>query len=165
MAVYSSRQKEIHLTVPCKLITVPQQKQHLDMTLQAFADACNYVWQFGKENNVHQQWQLHQACYQVIRESFGLPANLAIRAVARVAPKLKQEKQFFYPYLPNNIVFDSRTFLLKDREWSVGLTLLHGREKFHLDVGKCQKKVLEGKKFASATLFKKYKSYYLDIQI
>lgn len=164
--IYSPLHREASLTVPCKLITIPQQRQQLDITLQAFADACNYVWMFGRENGVSQQWQLHQACYQIIRELYGLPANLAIRAVARVAPRLKEEKLMFPPFVPNHIVFDSRTFLLrKENEWSVGLTLLSGREKFHLDIGKCQKKVLEGKRSASATLFKKYKSYYLDIQV
>jgi len=165
MIISSTLQKETSRMVPCKLITIPQQKHHLDMTLQAFADACNYVWMFGKENGVSQQWQLHQACYQVIRELYGLPANLAIRAVARVAPRLKGEKSVLSPFLPNHIIFDSRTFLLKDNEWAVGLTLLNGREKFHLDIGNCQKRVLQGKNPASAVLFKKYKSYYLDIQI
>lgn len=163
--IISSIQRQTGCVVPCKLIAVPQQQQHLDITLRAFAEACNHVWTFGKQNNVSQQWHLHQACYQEIRELFGLPANLAIRAVARVAPALKDQKNLLYPFAANHIVFDSRTFLLKGGEWAVGLTLLKGREKFHLDIGNCQKRVLAGKQPASAILFKKYKSYYLDIQV
>lgn len=163
--IISSVQRQTGFVVPCKLTTGPQQRHKLDTTLQAFADACNYVWTYGKENKVSQQWQLHQACYQQIRERYGLPANLAIRAVARVAPALKGDKSIFYPFPPNHVVFDSRTFILKNEEWTVGLTLLDGREKFHLDIGNCQKKVLYGKNPASAILFKKYKSYYLDIQV
>jgi hypothetical protein len=163
--IISSIQRQTGCVVPCKLIAVPQQRNHLDITLQAFADACNYIWVFGKQNNMSQQWHLHQACYQDIRQLYGLPANLAIRAVARVAPILKDPKNVQYPFMPNHVVFDSRTFMLKDGEWAVGLTLLNGREKFHLDIGNCQKKVLFGKNPASATLSKKYKSYYLDIQV
>lgn len=163
--IISSVQRQTGCVVPCKLIAVPQQREHLDSTLQAFAEACNYVWTFGRQNNVSQQWQLHQACYQQIRELYGLPANLAIRAVAKVAPALKDQKNILQPFVPNHVVFDSRTFLLRSGEWTVGLTLLNGREKFHLDIGNCQKKVLSGKNPASAVLFKKYKSYYLDIQV
>jgi predicted transposase len=162
---HTPAQKETSCVVPCKLITIPQQRQHLEITLQAFADACNYVWIFGREKGVSQQWQLHQACYQVIRELYGLPANLAIRAVARVAPALKDDRKMFYPFLPYQIVFDTRTFSFKESEWAVGLTLLNGREKFHLDIGACHIKVLQGKNPSSAILFKKYKSYYLDIQV
>jgi putative transposase len=123
--IISSLQRQTGCVVPCKLTTGVQQRQHLEATLQAFADACNYVWTYGKQQKVSQQWPLHQACYQQIRERYGLPANLAIRAVARVAPSLRAEKAGFCPFQPNHIVFDSRTFMLKIDEWTVGLTLLH----------------------------------------
>ncbi len=156
---------EKNIAIPCKLLIIPQQREHLESTLQAFADACNYVWLFGKENGVSQQRKLHEACYQDIRDKFGLPANLTIRALARVATLLYYDKSSLYPFVPNKIAFDSRTFMLKDKEWSIGLTLLHGREKFHLDIGNFQKKKLQGRNITSATLVKKYKSYYLDIQV
>ena len=154
-----------HFAVPCKLVIIPQQKEHLDNTLQAFADACSYIWAYGKENKISQQKKLHEACYQTVREKFNLPANLTIRSIARVAILLKDGQAMLPPFQPNQVIFDTRTFQLKDKEWAVGLTLLHGREKFHLDIGSYQKKALTGKNITSAALIKKYKSYYLDIQI
>jgi predicted transposase len=154
-----------HFAVPCKLLIIPQQKEHLESTLQAFADACNYIWTYGTKNDISQQKKLHEACYQYVRENFNLPANLTIRAIARVAILLKDKTNRLPPFLPNQVIFDTRTFQLKDKEWAVGLTLLNGREKFHLDIGSYQKKALTGKNITSAALIKKYKSYYLDIQI
>jgi predicted transposase len=154
-----------HSAVPCKLVIIPQQKEHLESTLHAFADACNYIWSYGKQHGISQQKKLHEACYQHVREKFNLPANLTIRSIARVAILLKDKHNTLPPFQPNQVNFDTRTFQLKDKEWAVGLTLLNGREKFHLDIGSYQKKALTGKSITSAALIKKYKSYYLDIQI
>jgi putative transposase len=154
--------------VPCKLVMIPQQRQHLDNTLQAFADACNYIWEYAQQNQVSRQWHLHQACYQHIRKNFNLPANLAIRAIARVAPLLRKRKSAAYPFVPNLLVFDSRIFKLYKQgqlNWSLSITLLGGREKFELDLGAHQMKMLKDKDITSAILLKKYKSYYLDIPI
>jgi predicted transposase len=151
--------------IPCKLIALTPQKDQLEATCQAFANACDYVWTFGKETGIFQQWELHQACYKHIRTHFQLPANLAIRAIARVATLLKRKETSVSPFVPNQIDFDSRTFLLKESDWSVGLTLVSGREKFHLDINPHHMKVLKGKNPVSATLKRKYKSYYLEIPI
>ncbi len=94
----------------CKLAVVPQQREYLESTFQAFADACNYLWEYGHRHQLFQQWGLHQACYRTIRKQFSLPANLAIRAIARVATDLKGERSV-YPFQPDSILFDSRTFL------------------------------------------------------
>jgi hypothetical protein len=147
---------------------VPKQKEQLEITLQAFADACNYIWQYAKQNQVSGQWHLHQACYMHIRKHFNLPANLAIRAIARVAPLLRKEKSTAYPFLPNLLVFDSRLLKLhkqKSMNWSIGVTLLGGREKIGLDLGAHQMKMLKDREITSAILIKKYKSYYLDIPV
>ncbi len=154
--------------VPCKLVLVPQQKLQLDITLQAFADACNYIWEYAQQNQMSRQGLLHRACYQDIRKNFNLPANLAIRAIARVAPLLRKRKSTAYPFVPNLLVFDSRIFKLYKQgpiNWSLSITLLGGREKFELDLGAHQRKMLTNKEFTSAILIKKYKSYYLDVPV
>lgn len=167
MIVQSPRFTNISV-VPCKLLMVPQQRERLEVTLEAFAKACNYIWLYAKKHQLSQQWYLHQACYQYIRENFRLPANLAIRAIARMAPLLKEGKPVVYPFMPNMVVLDSRTFTLHKTgmsNWSISVTLLEGREKFHLDLGNHQMKMLKDKNVTSSVLLKKYKSYYIDIQI
>ncbi|HEX8532235.1 MAG TPA: hypothetical protein VF646_19500, partial [Cytophagales bacterium] len=43
--------------------------------------------------------------------------------------------------------------------------LLHGREKFHLDLAKRQQSLLEGCAPASTVLLKKYRSFYLEFNV
>jgi putative transposase len=151
-------------SISCKIVVIPQQRVLLDATMNAFADASNYVYQYGRSHIIHQQWALHQACYQTVRRKFGLPANLAIRAIARAAAELGRLRYAVPVFAPNQITFDSRTFVLHEVDWSVGITLLNGREKFHMDIGTHQKNLLKNLRPASAVLVKRYKSYYLEIR-
>jgi predicted transposase len=155
---------ELH-TLSCRLNIVPQQRGHLEDTLEAFAAACNNIWTYGVEHQTNQQWALHQGCYKTIRKLYSIPASLAIRAIARVAIDLKVRRPGAYPYAPNFIAFDSRSFILHKQDWSAGLTLLHGREKFHLDLAKRQQSLLEGCTPASTVLLKKYRSFYLEFNV
>jgi hypothetical protein len=152
-------------TLSCRLNIVPQQRGQLEATLEAFAAACNTIWAYGVEQQTNQQWALHQGCYKSIRKLYGIPASLAIRAIARVAIDLKVRRPGAYPYPPNYIAFDSRSFILHKQDWSAGLTLLHGREKFHLDLAKRQQSLLEGYAPASTVLLKKYRSFYLEFNL
>ncbi len=154
-------------TIPlsCKLNIVQQQREHLEETLQAFAAACSLIWTYGIEHQTSQQWVLHQGCYKTIRRMYGIPASLAIRAIARVAIDLRLRKAGTFPYAPGFIAFDSRSFMLHQQDWSVGLTLLHGREKFHLDIAGRQQKLLEEYAPASAVLVTRYRSFYLEFTL
>lgn len=151
-------------TIPlsCKLNIVQQQREHLEETLRAFASACDWIRTYGNEHQTSQQWLLHQGCYKTIRKLYGIPASLAIRAIARVAIDLRLRKSGTFPYLPNFIAFDSRSFMLHQQDWSVGLTLLNGRDKFHLDIAGRQQKLLEEYAPASAVLVTRYRSFYLE---
>ena len=77
-------------TISCKLQVDPHQAERIEATLQAFADACNFVAEWGCTHKVRFQYALHKGCYQAVRERFGLSANLAVRAIARVAPRLRK---------------------------------------------------------------------------
>jgi predicted transposase len=153
------------IPLSCKLNIVQQQREHLEETLRAFADTCNWIWTYGIEQQTSQQWALHQGCYKTIRKMYGIPASLAIRAIARVAIDLRLRKSGTFPYSPNFIAFDSRSFMLHQHDWSVGLTLLKGREKFHLDIAGRQQKLLEDYAPASAVLVTRYRSFYLEFTL
>ena len=66
------------ITAKLKLNTTPEQRKLLRETQLAYRDALNFVseWSFanGKTNN---QDKLQKACYDVVRERFGLPAQMA----------------------------------------------------------------------------------------
>ena len=84
-------------TLSCKLLVPPPVAARIDATLEAFAQACNFVADWGNEHKKHRQYDLHKGCYRDIRERFGLSANLAVRAIARVAPRLAHAKDAAQP--------------------------------------------------------------------
>jgi len=152
-------------TIPCKLIPAPHQAEAIDATIQAFADACNWVAAWGREQHVSRQYDLHKGCYRAIRERFGLSANLAVRVIARVSPRLSKSKTRNSTFQPTSIDYDARIFRFHEKDWSVGLTLLNGRVRIALKVGDFQLQALAGQNPTSATLVKKKKGYFLHIQV
>jgi len=152
-------------TIPCKLVVAPHQVAAIEATLQAFADACNWVADWGREHHVSRQYDLHKGCYYTIREKFGLSANLAVRAIARVAPRLSKVKTRNSIFQPTSIDYDKVIFRFHEADWSVGLTLVGGRIRFALKIGDFQYQALRGQKPTSAVLVKKKKGYYINIQV
>jgi IS605 OrfB family transposase len=152
-------------TISCKLQVAPYQVAHLKATMKAFADACNFVADYGRKNKVSRQFVLHKACYAEIRMRFKLSANLAIRAIARAAPRLAKAKTRNSAFKPTSIDYDARIFSFREGDRTVSLTLLNSRERFGLDIGEWQKKALKGQTPTSATLCKKGKDYSINIQV
>lgn len=152
-------------TISCKLQVAPYQVVHLNTTMKAFADACNFVADYGRKNKVSRQFALHKACYRDVRMRFGLSANLAVRAIARVAPRLAKAKTRNSTFKPTSIDYDARIFSFRETDWTVSLTLLNSRERFGLDIGEWQRKTLKGQSPTSAILCKKGKDYFIDIQV
>ncbi|HEY7710007.1 MAG TPA: transposase, partial [Candidatus Entotheonella sp.] len=85
--------------------------------------------------------------YYEVRERFGLSANLAIQAIRRVAMNRKaahtnQSKVGVFD--PGSIPYDARIFSLRESDWTVSLTLRHGRERLAMRLANYQKGKLTG---------------------
>jgi IS605 OrfB family transposase len=62
--------------------------------------------------------------------------------------------------------YDQRIFRLRERDWTVSLTLLGGSRRFELDIGDYQRRQLAGKNPTSAKLVKrKNGGYYLHVAV
>ncbi|MCV4796325.1 hypothetical protein OFB84_30840, partial [Escherichia coli] len=59
----------------------------LSRTVNRFANACNYALQVARRENAWNKFALQRLVYRELRERFGLSANLAIRAIARVGKR------------------------------------------------------------------------------
>jgi putative transposase len=150
------------LTIKCKLTPTAEQVLGIESTLKAFADACNWINQNTApkiKNNV----VLHSLVYHEVRGLFGLSSNLAVRALARVATNRKVNK--VKEFRPTSIDYDARIFDYREKDVTASLTLLSGRERIKLSLGKFQIDNLSGKKPTSATLTKHLGIYYLHIQV
>ena len=138
----------------------------IEATFTAFANACNFVADWGNQHKKHRQYDLHKGCYRVIRAQFGLSANLAVRAIGRVAPQLANPKTRHSRFQPSSIDYDARIFALDVESETVSIRLLDGRCTLALKLGDFQRQGLQGQKPTSATLKRGRKNrYYLDVQI
>ena len=156
------------LTLACKLQPTPEQVAKIDATLQAFADACNYANE-SVPAQITNKPTLQSLVYQDLREKFGLSANLAVRACARVGANRKTAKLKGKPvkgFKPTSADYDARIFSFRERDWTVSLTLIGGRERIAMQLGNYQMGKLKGRVPTSAQLCKHRDGlYYLHIQL
>jgi putative transposase len=142
-------------TIACKLAPTEEQRIELDATLVAFADACNFVAELARSLHTSNKVTLQHACYHDLRQRFGLSANLAIRAIARVCAALKVQAKMHSVFEPTSADYDARIFSFREWDWTFSLTLLHGRARLATALGDYQKGRLKGRLPGSATLVKR----------
>lgn len=156
------------LTVSCKLNVSALAVSKIEETLKAFADACEYV-NGAVPKNLTNELAMQSLVYHDVRARFGLPSQLAIHAIRRVSGNRKTAKQKGKPvnkFAPTSATYDVRTFSFREKDWTISLTFVGGRERFTLAVGNYQRGLLKGQKPKTATLVKrKDDSYYLNIQL
>ncbi|ABD02176.1 ISSoc1, transposase [Synechococcus sp. JA-2-3B'a(2-13)] len=162
------------LTVSCKLKVSQSQAAKLDATLEAFGQALNWVNQNTPEK-VANAVKLQSLCYREIRARFGLSSNLAQQICRRVAYARKVAQQKNRPVKALSLrdanankggfaTYDARIFSFREKDWSVSLTTVEGRERFELAIGRYQRERLAGSNPKSATLVKRKDGSY-SIQI
>lgn len=156
------------LTLACKLQPTPGQVAKIEATLKAFADACNYANQVVKPSVLNGR-SIQSLVYDSLREQFGLSANLAVRACARVGANRKAARVKDKPvksFKPTSADYDARIFAFREKDWTVSLTLVGGREHIKLYLGNYQTGKLTGREPTSAQLCKHRDGlYYLHIQL
>jgi IS605 OrfB family transposase len=156
------------LTIVCKLNPSEEVVKKIDTTLEMFSAACNYANQTVKPTTTSKT-SIQSQVYQTIREKFGLSANLAVRACARVGANRKTAKKDKKPvktFKPTSADYDARIFAFREKDWSVSLTLVGGREHIPIVTSNYQKGKLKGSKPTSAQLCKhRDGNYYIHIQV
>lgn len=156
------------LTVSCKLQPSNEQVALLEATLVNFAAACNWINQ-SVEQTLTNNVRIQALTYESVREKFELSSNLAIRAINRVASNRKTAKhkdRDVKDFLPKSVDYDARIFYYCEKNQTVSLRLVGGREKFSLRLGNYQIGKLKGKNPTSATLVKtRIGEYFINIQV
>jgi putative transposase len=162
------------LTVRCKLDGSDAHRAEMAATVEAFAQACRYVAR-QTPKAVTSKYELQARCYRSVREHFGLSANLAIRAIARVAANRKAAKATGGSadnYRGGSVQYDARIFRLYDE--TASLTLVGGRRRVPLALGNYQREQLArhagARRIRSAQLSMKRAArgkttFFLNIQI
>ncbi len=154
------------LTISCKLKASPSQAAKLDATLEVFGQALNWVNQNTPEK-VANAVKLQSLCYREIRARFGLSSNLAQQVCRRLAGARKVAQQKTRPvkaFKGGFATYDARIFSFCEKDWTVSLTTVEGRERLELALGHYQRERLAGSNPKSATLVKRKDGSY-SIQI
>src|SRR5262249_40128810 len=133
-------------TVVCKLAPTPEQVSEIEATLKAFAGGCEFAADTARAIGTTNKLKVQHACYEEMRQRFGLSANLAIRAIARACAALKVPARMHSRFEPTSVDYDARIFAFQEGNWTFGLTLLSGRVKLATILGERQKSLLKGKK-------------------
>ena len=131
-------------TVTCVATPTPEQADLLRETMLAFNAACGYVSKVAWKEGVFRQFDLHRLTYRDVRERFGLPAQLTVRAIAKVVDAYRVSKRKQAEFRPlGAITYDCRVLRLLNLS-TVSLTTLRGRIKVSLNIGGYQRDRLKG---------------------
>ena len=152
-------------SISCKLLVEQDQAKHITDTMSMFAHACNFIADYGRKHRVSQKFALQKAIDPEVRERFGLSANLAVRAIARVAACLAKAKTRKSAFKPTSVDYDVRIFSLNPGDWTVSVRLLDRRERFALNIGDWQRNAFSGANPTCAVLCRRGFEFYINIQV
>lgn len=126
-------------TLMVKLDTSEEQHNALLETMHRFNDACNYIANIAFDRKTANKIELQKVVYYDVRERFKLSAQLAIRAIAKVAEAYKRDKSIKPEFRPDGaIVYDQRILSWRGLE-AVSILSLSGRLKIPIRIGEYQK--------------------------
>jgi putative transposase len=115
------------LTEKLKLAPTQRQRRSLLKTLRVCNAAANRVAEIAFEHKTSNKFQVHHLAYNTIRDDFGLPAQMAVRAIAKACGAYKRDKKIkpeFRRY--GAIEYDQR--ILKTGKRIVSILTVDGRE-------------------------------------
>ena len=78
--------------IQIKLLPTVEQADELEQTMRRFNAACNWVAERAFERQLANSYALHKLYYYEVRETFDLPADIAILTFAQVAANYKRDK-------------------------------------------------------------------------
>lgn len=117
------------MTVAVKLQTTQEQARALSQTLERANEAANYLSDYAWQEQTFGQWALHKATYYDLRSRFSLPAQIAVRVIAKVADAYKLDKKTKRIFKPHgSIAFDERILHWYVAKQQVSITTLGGRQ-------------------------------------
>ena len=131
-------------TAQIKLLTTPEQAAALRCTLEQANAACQFVSNAAWEVKAFRQYDLHHKCYLAVREQFGLSAQVAVRAIAKVADAYKIGRKTRRNFKPTgSIAFDDRILSWRLQDQTVSIWTVVGRLRIPFVCGERQLELLQ----------------------
>ena len=137
----------------------------LDDTMAKFNAACNALSRQAWDTKTFRAFDLHKDAYHKTRADFALPAQLCVRAIAKVTDSYKTDRSQCHTFGPKGaVVFDARCFKMVGVS-SAELTTTQGRFSFSLAHGGKQREQLSRGITGEADLLFLDGNYYLSISV
>lgn len=155
-------------TVICEMLPIAPQGAALRDTMALFAKGCMMALEAGQKEGTSNKVKIQRLIYDQIREATKLPANLAIRAIARAAwamKAVKKTRRQVKQFRPTSIDYDERVFAYREHEEQVSLSTVSGRIHVPLQLGDFQRRKLAGKKPTAAKVVLKGREWFIHIVI
>jgi putative transposase len=134
----------VKLVSKIKLLPAIEQKQFLLDTLCAANRACEWISERAWHDNEFGQYNIHKKYYTRIRTKFKLSAQMAVRAIAKVADSYKSQQGAKCDFkLDGAIAYDSRILSWNIKNKTVSIWTLKGRQTIRFVVGERQYELLK----------------------
>jgi IS605 OrfB family transposase len=126
-------------TLLVRLETTQEQFKMLLDTMERFNEACNFIAPTAYRLRTANKMRLQKEVYREVRDKFGLSAQMAIRAIAKVCEAYKRDRSKKPKFKPHGaMVYDQRILSWKRLEQASILTL-KGRIRVPIRIGEYQK--------------------------
>lgn len=142
------------LVAQIKLQPTPEQAEALKETVEAANLACNYISNIAWASRTFGKFALQKACYSEVRETFGLSAQMTVRALAKVGDAYKLDKKAKRTFRPlAAIAYDDRILSFALADQTVSIWTLKGRERIPFVCGERQREYLRTRQGESDLVF------------
>ena len=94
-----------------KLLPTPGQADALMRTLATANAACDYISQVAWASRTFREFALQKLCYHAVRDTFGLAAQMVIRALAKVGDAYKLDIKTKRTFRPTSAITDDDRIL------------------------------------------------------
>jgi len=133
----------VKLIAQLKLLPTPEQALALKRTLETANHACNFVSREAWKAKTFRQYDLHHLCYKPLRERFPLSAQMAVRAVAKVADAYKLDRKTRRAFRTSgSVAYDDRILSWRLADSTVSIWTVDSRQRVPFVCGERQRQLL-----------------------
>src|SRR5215216_2699362 len=137
----------MRLTIQLKLLPTPEQADALTRTLVTANAACDYISQVAWERRTFGKFALQKLYYKDVRETFGLTAQMVIRALSKVGDAYKLDTKTKRTFRPTSaIAYDDRILSFAMPDSSVSIWTLDKRQSIPFVCGERQRALLASRR-------------------
>lgn len=156
------------LTLVVRLQPTPEQYTKLKETATEFASCCEFINSSVKPTLTNRN-SIQAVIYNDAKNKFNLVSNHVIRACARVGANrltAKHKGRKVKGFKPTSFDCDKDTFTFREKDWTVSLSTVRGRERIYLNASNYHRGKLAGQKPTSAQVcLHRDGHFYVHIQL